>query len=101
MSEEMKTRLLVVDDEQSIRRLCMTIGNTLGYLCTEAESAEAALGCVESDGPDLILTDLKVPAMSGRELVKQAKRLLPNVKMAIMNGQRSIEATWDAVKMRP
>jgi len=38
MSDEMKTRLLVVDDEQSIRRLCMTIGNTLGYACAEAES---------------------------------------------------------------
>ena len=41
MSHEMKTRLLVVDDEQSIRRLCMTIGTSLGFVCAEAESAEA------------------------------------------------------------
>jgi len=43
MSHDLRTRLLVVDDEQSIRRLCMTIGTTLGFVCAEAESAEIAL----------------------------------------------------------
>jgi DNA-binding NtrC family response regulator len=99
MSEEMKTRLLVVDDEQSIRRLCMTIGNTLGYVCMEAESAEAALGRLESDAPDLILTDLKLPAMSGVELLKQTKRLLPHAEIAIMTGHGSIESAVDAMKL--
>ena len=99
MSEEMKTRLLVVDDEQSIRRLCMTIGNTLGYLCMEAESAEAALGRLETDAPDLILTDLKLPAMSGVELLKQTKRLLPHTEIAIMTGHGSIESAVDAMKL--
>jgi DNA-binding NtrC family response regulator len=99
MSEEMKTRLLVVDDEQSIRRLCMTIGNTLGYVCMEAESAEAALGRLESDAPDLILTDLKLPAMSGVELLKQTKKLLPYTEIAIMTGHGSIESAVDAMKL--
>jgi len=99
MSEEMKTRLLVVDDEQSIRRLCMTIGNTLGYVCMEAESAEAALGRLESDAPDLILTDLKLPVMSGVELLKQTKRLLPHTEIAIMTGHGSIESAVDAMKL--
>jgi two-component system response regulator AtoC len=99
MSEEMKTRLLVVDDEQSIRRLCMTIGNTLGYACTEAESAEAALGRLESDAPDLILTDLKLPTMSGVELLKQTKKLLPHAEVAIMTGHGSIESAVDAMKL--
>jgi two-component system, NtrC family, response regulator AtoC len=99
MSEEMKTRLLVVDDEQSIRRLCMTIGNTLGYACSEAESAEVALGRLESDSPDLILTDLKLPAMSGVELLKQTKTLLPHTEVAIMTGHGSIESAVDAMKL--
>ena len=99
MSEEMKTRLLVVDDEQSIRRLCMTIGNTLGYACSEAESAEVALGRLEPDAPDLILTDLKLPAMSGVELLKQTKMLLPHTEVAIMTGHGSIESAVDAMKL--
>ncbi|HXY23196.1 MAG TPA: sigma-54 dependent transcriptional regulator [Candidatus Acidoferrum sp.] len=95
----MKTRLLVVDDEQSIRRLCMTIGNTLGYICAEAESAEAALARLESDAPDLILTDLKLPAMSGVELLKQTKIILPRAEVAIMTGHGSIESAVDAMKL--
>src|SRR5499433_1675215 len=99
MSAPPKTRLLVVDDEQSIRRLCMTIGNTLGYACAEAESAEAALARLESDAPDLILTDLKLPTMSGVELLKQSKARLPRTEVAIMTGHGSIESAVDAMKL--
>ena len=99
MSDEMKVRLLVVDDEQSIRKLCMTIGGTLGYVCAEAESAEAALARLDSDAPDLILTDLKLPTMSGVELLKQTKAMLPRTEVAIMTGHGSIESAVDAMKL--
>ena len=65
MSEDLKTKLLVVDDEQSIRRLCMTIGTSLGFTCSEAESVESAVTRLETDPPDLVLTDLKLPNQSG------------------------------------
>ena len=99
MSENLKTRLLVVDDEQSIRRLCMTIGNTLGYSCAEAESAEAALARLETDAPEIILTDLKLPTLSGVELLKQSKKLFPRTEVAIMTGHGSIESAVDAMKL--
>ncbi len=99
MSDELKTRLLVVDDEQSIRRLCMTIGTALGFVCTEAESAEAALARLESDSPDLVLTDLKLPTQSGVALLKQTKVMLPRTEVAIMTGHGSIESAVDAMKM--
>ncbi|MGC1484794.1 MAG: sigma-54 dependent transcriptional regulator [Candidatus Acidiferrum sp.] len=99
MSEDLKIRLLVVDDEQSIRKLCMTIGNTLGYSCMEAESAEAALAKLDADAPDLILTDLKLPTLSGVGLLKQAKMVLPRAEIAIMTGHGSIESAVDAMKL--
>jgi two-component system, NtrC family, response regulator AtoC len=99
MSEELKTRLLVVDDEQSIRRLCMTIGNTLGFACAEAESAETALALLDREIPDLVLTDLKLPTLSGVELLRQIKTLLPRTEIAIMTGHGSIESAVDAMKL--
>ena len=99
MSAHLKTRLLVVDDEQSIRRLCMTIGSALGFTCTEAESAEAALPRLEADTPDLVLTDLKLPSQTGVALLKQTKTVLPRTEVAIMTGHGSIESAVDAMKL--
>ncbi len=99
MSHEIKTRLLVVDDEQSIRRLCMTIGTTLGFVCAEAESAEVALSRLDTETPDLLLTDLKLPTKSGVELLQQTKALLPHTEVAIMTGHGSIESAVDAMKL--
>jgi two-component system response regulator AtoC len=99
MSAELKIRLLVVDDEQSIRRLCMTIGNSLGFACAEAESAEAASARLDAEAPDLVLTDLKLPSQSGVELLRQIKALLPRTEVAIMTGHGSIESAVDAMKL--
>ena len=99
MSEEMKTRLLVVDDEQSIRRLCMTIGSTLGYACAEAESAEAALAYMETDSPDIILADLMMPNMTGLEFLPRVKQILPRTEIAIMTGHGSIETAVQAMRL--
>jgi len=99
MSDTIKVRLLVVDDEQSIRKLCMTIGTSLGYACSEAESAEMAISRIEQEAPDLILSDLKLPTQSGVELLRQAKALFPHTEVAIMTGHGSIESAVDAMKL--
>src|ERR1700726_1270888 len=99
MNADLKIRLLVVDDEQSIRRLCMTIGTSLGFACAEAESAEAALARLEAEIPDLVLTDLKLPTVSGVELLRQVKAQLPRAGVAIMTGHGSIESAVDAMKL--
>jgi two-component system, NtrC family, response regulator AtoC len=99
MSDDLKTRLLVVDDEQSIRRLCMTIGTSLGFACVEAESAEAAIARLDTEPPDLVLTDLKLPNQSGVELLRQIRTLLPRTEIAIMTGHGSIESAVDAMKL--
>jgi len=99
MSDDLRIKLLVVDDEQSIRRLCMTIGGSLGYTCGEAESAEAAVTRAETDPPDLVLTDLKLPTQSGVDLLKRIKSMLPRTEVAIMTGHGSIESAVDAMKL--
>src|SRR5271167_1369492 len=98
MTDELKLRFLIVDDEQSIRRLCITVGQGLGYLCAEAETAEAALESLETSAPDLVVTDLKLPSLSGVELLRRIKELLPRAEVAIMTGHGSVETAVDAMR---
>jgi two-component system response regulator AtoC len=99
MSDDLKIKLLVVDDEQSIRKLCMTIGSSLGFSSNEAESAEIAVTRLETDPPDLVLTDLKLPNQSGVDLLRQIRTVLPRAEIAIMTGHGSIESAVDAMKL--
>ena len=99
MSEEFRVRLLVVDDEQSIRKLCMTVGESLGFTCFEAESGEAALTLLEEQPAHMVLTDMVMPRMSGLEFLEQVKRLLPHAEVALMTGHGSIETAVQAMKL--
>src|SRR6201987_5952085 len=99
MNADLKIRLLVVDDEQSIRKLCMTIGTSLGFVCAEAESAESAIARLDAESPDLVLTDLKLPSQSGVELLRQVKAVLPRTEVAIMTGLGSTESAVDAMRL--
>ena len=98
MSDELRLRFLIVDDEQSIRRLCMTVGQGLGFLCSEAETAEAALELLEASAPDIVVTDLKLPNLSGEDLLRKIKELLPRTEVAIMTGHGSIESAVEAMR---
>ena len=68
MSEDLRIRLLIVDDEQSIRQLCMTVGEALGFTCMEADSGESALALLEEQPAHIILTDMVMPNMSGLDI---------------------------------
>jgi DNA-binding NtrC family response regulator len=99
MTDDARVRFLIVDDHPSVRKLCMTVGASVGFDCVEAESAEAALGQLESDSPDIILADLMMPNMSGLEFLPRVKQLLPHAEIAIMTGHGSIETAVQAMKL--
>jgi DNA-binding NtrC family response regulator len=99
MANELRIHFLVVDDEPSIRKLCATIGEKLGFACLEAESAEAALSLLETHSPDVVLADMKLPQMDGVELLRQVRRLLPGSEVAIMTGHGTVESAVDSMKL--
>jgi len=99
VSQGIQVKFLIVDDHQSIRKLCMTVGSSLGFECREAESAEDALACLETDTPDIIVADLMMPNMSGLEFLPRVKQLLPRCEIAIMTGHGSIETAVQAMKL--
>ena len=99
MTDDLKIRFLIVDDHQSIRKLCMTVGTGLGFECHEAESAEAALACLETAEPDIVLCDLMMPNMTGLEFLPRLKELFPRCEVAIMTGHGSIETAVQAMRL--
>ncbi len=99
MSDDLRIRLLIVDDEQSIRKLCMTVGEALGFACIEADSGESALALLEEQPAHIILTDMVMPNMSGLEFLERVKKLFPRTEVAVMTGHGSVETAVQAMKL--
>jgi len=77
-------RILVVDDEPDV---CQLIANSLereGYDCSVAYSGEEAIGILENQHFDLVMTDLMMPGMSGVDLLNVIKRLFPDVPVLVV-----------------
>jgi two-component system response regulator AtoC len=97
--EDLRVRLLIVDDEQSIRKLCVTVGEALGFICLEADSGESALALLEEQPVHMVLSDMVMPHMSGLEFLERVKKLLPRTEVALMTGHGSIETAVQSMKL--
>ncbi len=86
--------VLVVEDEPSVRRVAARILRSHGYTVLEAENGEAALALLERIArPDLVLTDLVMPKMGGRDLAKHAMARHEGLKVLFMSGYTDDAAT--------
>src|SRR4029077_40014 len=94
--DDLRIRLLIVDDEQSIRKLCATVGEALGFICFEAESGASALSLLEEQPAHIVLSDMVMPHMSGLEFLEKVKKLLPRTEVALMTGHGSIGTAGQA-----
>jgi two-component system cell cycle sensor histidine kinase/response regulator CckA len=80
-------RILVVDDELSIRTFVVDVLRDDGYVTAAAADGPEALGIIEKDGPfDLLLTDILMPQMSGDELSRRVRHADPTVKVLYLTG---------------
>ena len=80
--------VLVVDDEEAVRRLASRMLTWGGYQALEARHGREALATIEQHaGPiHLILTDIKMPGMNGRELGREIERRWPDKRILYMSG---------------
>jgi two-component system response regulator AtoC len=99
VSERLAIRFLVVDDEESIRRLCVTVGDGMGFTSMEAASGEDAVALLREQPAHIILTDLIMPRMSGLEFLEKVKKMLPRSEVAVMTGHGSVETAVQAMKL--
>jgi|SRR3989344_4379712 len=69
----MKEKIMIVDDEPSVRKTVNTILSIKGYKISEAINADDAWKKIQKDKPDLILLDIMMPGMQPKELIKKIK----------------------------
>ncbi len=67
------TPILVVEDEQSLRRMLRTILTAQGYRVLEAGSGQSALDRLSRDAPEVVLLDLGLPDMDGLEVIRRVR----------------------------
>ncbi len=93
-----KARILVVDDEASIRELC---GRILGrsYEVSAAPDGPTAIAMARGQTPDLLLTDIRMPGMTGLEAVRQIVAEAPEVSVVVMTGFSERDSLLETVKL--
>ncbi len=93
-------RLLVVDDEATVRDVLVELLGGVGFEITEAESVEAAERCCEAERFDLLLVDKNLPDGSGLEFAQAALDTDDDRAVLIMTGYASMESVVDALRLR-
>jgi len=82
-------KVLVVEDVALIRLTTVEMIEDIGFAAAAAADAQQALAMLkEDDGISILLTDLGLPGMSGRQLVEEALQLKPGLKVIVASGYR-------------
>ncbi len=91
-------QILVIDDEPLIRESLYEILRIEGYRVLMASSGEDALKVIKTQNIDIILTDLKLPKMSGLQLLTEVKKIQPDIEVILITGFGTIETAVEAMK---
>ncbi len=97
----MSETILVVDDEKNIRRTLRMVLEGADLEVRDAESAEAALALLAEEPPDVVITDIRLPGMSGIELLQRMKRTQDwaSIPVVVISGHATVGEAVDAVKL--
>ncbi len=92
-------RLLVADDERSMRELLSIVLRREGYDVTVAENGRAAVEQLEARRFDLLISDIKMPDMSGVDVLRAAKRIDPDILGIMITAFASADTAIEAMRL--
>jgi putative two-component system response regulator len=91
-------RILIVDDEPPIRSLLSRFLGSRGFQTAQAGSGEQALAMLNQDRFSLVLSDVKMPGMSGMSLLSEVRRINPEIGVLMLTGCEDISTAVEAMK---
>ena len=94
-----KGRILVVEDDESLRRATDVLLQKAGYTTTVAADLPEALGVLRESPQDLVLTDLNLPGPSGLDLVKAVHTEYPDTVVVVITAYATVETAVEAMKL--
>jgi DNA-binding NtrC family response regulator len=94
----MAERLLIVEDEETLRESLQRVFQKSGYLVDTTSSAESALEKLEQEVYDLMITDIILPGIDGIDLLKKARLKQPKVIVLIITAYASVETAVEALR---
>lgn len=92
-------RVLVVDDEESLRRVTQLKLQQAGYEASTAADGAAALELLARNPQDLVITDMKMPGMSGIDLLRKIKEDYPETIVIVVTAFGTIESAVEAMRL--
>jgi len=94
-----RRRVLVVDDDESLRRVTQVELEQAGYEVSVAADGDSAMAILQKSGQDLVLTDLKMPGMSGLDLLRRIRREYPDIVVIMLTAFGSVDTAVEAMKV--
>jgi two-component system nitrogen regulation response regulator NtrX len=95
----MTATILIVDDEESIRRSVADILSDEGYRPVVAEDGDEGLAKLRTDPPDLVLLDIAMPGRDGIEVLEELRKSWSELPVVMMSGHGTIETAVRATKL--
>jgi putative two-component system response regulator len=93
-----KARLLVVDDEDSVRTLLCNFLGSRGFETRQAANAEQALSALDGERIELVLSDIQMPGTSGIALLSEIRRRHPEAAVLMLTGCEDVSTAVEAMK---
>jgi len=93
-----KRTVLVVDDEQNIRSLVTMLLQDAGFNVLTAANAEGGSEHLKNPNVDVVLTDLRLPGMSGEEFIGRCRQERPEVPVIVITAHGTIQSAVDCLR---